>query len=345
MMMFRWRDLDLPVVDVPEVQRRARVAEHPLIDGETLQVRAGHEARTLAIRVVLSGPWRDMVPGLDKATDPGTEGVLEHPSEGRLRAFVRSCVAIRHSDGSVDYRLEWAVVGPADPPAAPSSPARTDALGGFRDASARWAERMVAAMSPAEILAAIQAAQEVVGIIRSYASSLYPGATGAAAIATAIGALEGSVASLGNDPVRLLRAWSDTLALLPPAATTGLYRQIPPPPSTQKAQMAVWALLASEAAIAVAEAALATGETEAATGPLDAAVVRATDPEAYLALSRYRSLWRADVARMGAGVAYDVEPGESVLLFAARIGADPSAVLAALNPPDPCWLQGGSYAP
>ena len=337
MMWLRWRDVQVPVAEVPEVATRYRVAEHATIGGATQQEITGTEARVLAARIILAGPWRDTIPDLDAALrEP--EGILEHPTEGRLRAILRSLVVIRHADGSADYRIEWGVVGEVEEPAEPTPPTTATLAETISAGAASAMARMRAMANPVQVLAGIETARSIVAAARQWAGIASPATYNVGAISEALRALDAEV-SLGlSDPAATLAAWRDTLETLG-GLLERAYWSIPLPPTPRTYSWAVWDALATTAALAYAAAAAAGSVAQdGAEQALTAAIARAEDPLIQEALSDYRSAWRAIMAQRAAS-AIRLEVGESVIEAAYRLGVGLDAVLAATVGLDPAWLE------
>ncbi len=339
-MRLRWQDLDLPVMETPEVQRRARVAEFPLIGGETIQQVTGTEARVLACRVVLSGPYRSMIEDLDGVTAPGAEGVLEHPTEGRLRAFIRSCVVIRHADGSADYRLEWAILGAAAPEPVAPAVTRRGALEAYAAATDRVLSDAMRNANPAEALAAIATMNEFISTTRKWAALAMPGAAGR--LVQALSDLNAAVEALIFSPFAVAMAWKDLVRVLPIGPLRAIYGSLPAY-HPAGAPRAVWSACMGAVVTSLAEAALDSGPPDLAIASraLDAAVWSAAiDPDAYRAMSHYRATWREDEARIR-WREHAVERNDSAILVAGRTGLTVEQVLEQVPARNPCWLPEG----
>lgn len=343
-MRLRWRDLDLPIMDPPEIVRRARMAEHPLIGGETEQEYVGEEARTIAARVVLSGPYREMIQDLDATIAPGSEGVLEYPSLGRIDVVVRSCVVVRHGDGSADYRIEWAYIQPSNTAYMVIRTSDASRLDAYRQNIEESIEAAAKMANSADVVASIEMVTGFVSTTKRWASLAGPGSIGR--LLQAASNLEAAAQSVIREPLRVLAAWRDCLAIMPVRVLDLGWSDLlgARPADSGVITDRIWSAMTIEYAIAYAEASLAdTPEIIArASNALEIASGYVFGGEdAWEALNRYQIGWSKRAKIASVRKEYIAEYGDSVITLADRSGIPIEDALSRLNPDDPCWLAPG----
>lgn len=314
MITLRWRGLRLVASEVLEEAQTARVAEHPLISGETVPEVTGREARTLAVRAWL--PQADAADMIEALRDQ-SEGDLEHPAIGLARAIVRTWTVIRHPAGPWDLRVEWAIVPGSERPA---SPTPTQPLDRIRAAVDAALARLPGSLATA--LDALDTAQAWAAAVRSAASAAV---TAGGSLAQRLADADMALRSYLARPLPAWQALRAVLETLGPDALASI-AILPPAPPADPVAWTVWDAQAVEIlSIASAASTLAVQTHTALDAAWRQALARSPDIDAYRQRTEAYAAWRAAIAGVSA---LDLPAGAPLWLAV----DDPESIAALLEP-------------